>query len=301
MSMSLNPSSGILFYSHNQAKYVVSGLNSIVAQEISGPAHLTIIDDASTDGTAEVIEEWIAKHRPMLSSRFVSVNFTHRKGQLARGQTATLLEGLTTLKTTYIYILEGDDEWILPSHINGIEEILEEYHWITACGSSWISLTDSNVIKGAFEKPEKLSFVQSLWDSQKLLGPNFQTLSAMGYRGDVVRRALPKLILCNEVADLGLNLFVSEEGPIYWCEQVSLKWRYIPHSAWRKIQPKEQIQRSISMLRDYSGHMSPELSAMLLEVASSRAKLISTRTKIRYALSHPIKACLIILRKLKMT
>ena len=205
----LEQSSGILFYSHNQVDYVVSGLNSIALQEVGGAVDLVIIDDGSTDGTETEIENWLSINASVLNEKFSTVRFEHRNGQSPRGQTATLLEGLAQLENDFIFILEGDDEWILSSHMKSMLLIFEEYPWITACGSSWISLSDSNLIYGAFEKSSDLLLTSSLWDSRRLLGPNFSTLSAMGYRGKVIREVLPKLALCHEVADLGLNLFES--------------------------------------------------------------------------------------------
>ena len=297
--MSGNSTTGILFYSHNQAKYVYSGLSSILSQEFGGSAKLIIIDDGSPDGTAEVIRTWISDHRADIDRKFESVSFSFRSDGIARGQTATLLEGLSQLDTDYVFILEGDDQWILPTHIEGMREILEKYPWISACGSSWLSLSDSNLIQGAFEKPANLSFINSLWDSRRLLSSNFQTLSAMGYRGSAVRKALPSLKLCKEVADLGLNIFVSQEGPIYWCEQVSLVWRFIPTSAWRKIPLKEQIRRSISMLSEYSQHLNLEVSSILEMEVLSRRKGLSFKSKIDFTLSHPFKAIDIIKRKIQ--
>lgn len=297
--MSNNSSTGILFYSHNQAKYVYSGLTSIMAQEFAGPAQLIIIDDGSPDGTAEVIQAWISDHRVEIDQKFQSVTFTHRGNGMARGQTATLLEGLSQLQSDFIFILEGDDEWILPTHISGMKETLELYPWLSACGSSWISLSDSNLIRGAFEKPVNLSFVNSLWDSGRLLTPNFQTLSTMGYRGDIVRKVLPDLKRCKEVADLGLNIFVSQKGPLYWHEQLSLKWRFIPDSAWRKIPMREQIRRSIAMLKEYSLYLNEDVATILKAEISEREKSLSIKSKLFFTLAHPVRAFRIIIRKIR--
>ena len=296
--MSGNSSTGILFYSHNQAKYVYSGLDSIVAQEFAGPAELIIIDDGSPDGTVEVIRSWISDHKDQVNQKFKSIRFTYREDGVAKGQTATLLEGLGQLDSDFIFILEGDDQWILPTHIQAMKKILEEYSWISACGSSWVSLSDANLVQGAFEKPANLSFINSLWDSRRLLSSNFQTLSAMGYRGDAIKKVLPNLMLCKEVADLGLNIFVSQEGPIYWCEQVSLMWRFIPTSAWRKIPIKEQIRRSISMLSEYSQYLDSEVQGILKVEILARKKGLSTRSKFVFTLSHPFLASQLIKRKI---
>jgi hypothetical protein len=298
--INLELSSGILFYSHNQARYVVSGLNSILAQELNGFVELLIIDDGSSDETVSTIENWLSINTNVLTEKFTSVKFVHRNNQAPLGQTATLLEGLAKLSTDYIFILEGDDEWILPSHMKTMQLIFEKYPWVSACGSSWISLSDSNLIHGAFHKNFDTTLIESLWDARRLLGPNFATLSVMGYRGEIIREFLPELIMCHEVADLGLNLFVSQSGPIFHCDQVSVRWRYVPNSAWRKIPLREQIERSIKMLRDYAQYMDSEISSILEIEADARANALSLSSKVNFGVFHPFKAGRIIMRKLRI-
>ena len=53
----------VMVISHNQAHLIRRCLDSILAQKINAPWEIVISDDASTDGTRDVIEEYVGKYR----------------------------------------------------------------------------------------------------------------------------------------------------------------------------------------------------------------------------------------------
>ncbi|MEI7036680.1 glycosyltransferase family 2 protein [Fulvimonas yonginensis] len=98
------PLVSILIPAFNHERFVVRCLDSVL--EDPWPAkELVVVDDGSTDGTAERIAAWVEAHRGALPIRFV------RRGN--RGVAATLNE-LATLARGEFLRLGASDDYLLP-------------------------------------------------------------------------------------------------------------------------------------------------------------------------------------------
>ena len=95
------PSVTAIVVSYNQQKFVRQALDSVGAQT-RRPDELIILDDASNDGSAEVIRQWAAGSdlRPIL-----------RLHDRNRGPTSTFEEGMQLASGDYVAALAADDLW----------------------------------------------------------------------------------------------------------------------------------------------------------------------------------------------
>ena len=88
---------------YNRPQAVVDALAS-VAQQASVPARVVVIDDGSTDDTAERVEQWIADAAPTFECRLIrqdnaGVSDARNRGVAASGD------------TTWLAFLDSDDIW----------------------------------------------------------------------------------------------------------------------------------------------------------------------------------------------
>ena len=93
----------------NRASIVGETLDSISAQN-RRPEELILVDNASTDGSLEVIEDWAAKMRA--EGWRVTVLSEPRKGAARARQT-----GLERVGTPYVMFFDSDD-WMAAGHID---------------------------------------------------------------------------------------------------------------------------------------------------------------------------------------
>lgn len=87
---------------YNHERFVLECLESIRAQTFQD-FRLVVTDDASTDRSAELIADWLARHRP--DATFIR----HTRN---RGLCATLNEALAGVSTKYLAKIATDDLWM---------------------------------------------------------------------------------------------------------------------------------------------------------------------------------------------
>ena len=91
---------GILTY--NQARYVRQCVDSVLTQEVNFDYEIIVGDDASTDGTQEILQEYAARY----PQKFVLL-----LGEKNAGISVNYQKVLEACKGKYIALCEGDDYW----------------------------------------------------------------------------------------------------------------------------------------------------------------------------------------------
>ena len=85
--------------SYNHYEYIEQALDSILEQKINFPVEVIVADDASTDGTAELVEKKYGDR----------VRLIKKKKNV--GLSRNLYECMTAAKGKYVYTHAGDD-WL---------------------------------------------------------------------------------------------------------------------------------------------------------------------------------------------
>ncbi|MBR5176140.1 MAG: glycosyltransferase [Bacteroidales bacterium] len=95
----------VICLAYNHAKYIRDTLDGFVTQETDFPFEVIVHDDASTDGTGEIIREYQAKYPDLIKPIFQKEN-QYSKGVLINKEFIFPL-----LRGDYIAFCEGDDYW----------------------------------------------------------------------------------------------------------------------------------------------------------------------------------------------
>lgn len=97
-----NPIISVLMLTYNHASYIREAIESVLSQETKYSFELIIADDASTDGTREIIQEYAQKDSRIVLS-LQSVNSKVYKN---------LIDSCGYIRGKYLALCEGDDYWI---------------------------------------------------------------------------------------------------------------------------------------------------------------------------------------------
>ena len=109
---------------HNQEAYVHDAFDSFVAQQIDFPMEIIVADDASTDATPAIIQEYADRYphlfRPILRPKNLGLN-------------RNLVDALSRARGTYIALCEGDDYWIDPLKLSKQVAFLDRHPKTAVC------------------------------------------------------------------------------------------------------------------------------------------------------------------------
>ncbi|MFK7048571.1 4,4'-diaponeurosporenoate glycosyltransferase [Flavobacterium columnare] len=156
----------IVIPAHNEEKFIGLTLESLVNQTVL-PKKAVIVNDNSTDRTAEIVSSYIQKH-PWISLIEKKSDAIHLPGSKV---IQAFQAGLNTLDDEYDIMVKGDSDLIFPS--NYFEAILNHFKEDPKVGmaggfayieknGNWVleNLTDKDHIRGAFKAYRKETFKQ---------------------------------------------------------------------------------------------------------------------------------------------
>lgn len=130
----IQPLVSVCIVTYNQEKYIRKCLESVVTQHADFPIEIIVGDDASTDSTSMILNEFSVAH----PNRFRIIR--HKKNI---GPTANVLSTYGVAKGKYIAHLDGDDI-MLPGKLQAQLDILEANPDCIACVHDVILINPSD-------------------------------------------------------------------------------------------------------------------------------------------------------------
>ncbi len=100
-----NPAVSICCITYNHAKYIHDALEGFLMQQTNFSFEILIHDDASTDGTADIIREYEAKYPDIIKPIY------QKENQYSKGKSIWCEYQFPCAKGKYIALCEGDDFW----------------------------------------------------------------------------------------------------------------------------------------------------------------------------------------------
>lgn len=117
--MADNPLVSICTLTYNHNPFIKECLDGILMQKTNFAFELIVHDDASTDGTAEIIKEYKAKYPDIITPVYQTEN------QYSKGKRVMQEFVYPKTKGKYIAICEGDDFWTDPYKLQKQVDFLE--------------------------------------------------------------------------------------------------------------------------------------------------------------------------------
>ena len=120
------PLVSILCATFNHVDYIKDCLEGVLMQEVSFPIEIIVRDDASTDGTSDIVRHYEAKHPHLFRNIYESQN-QYTKG--VRPRTVMIKQA----RGKYIALCEGDDYWTDPYKLQKQIDFLENNSGYPMC------------------------------------------------------------------------------------------------------------------------------------------------------------------------
>lgn len=121
------PVVSVFSWVYNHSQFVRQSIESILAQETDFPVEIILHDDASTDGTREIIAEYVQRY-PRLFRNVMQVENQYSQGKC-------LLRPLLSVPLgQFIALTHGDDFWAHPRKLMLQKKLMETKPDVVLCG-----------------------------------------------------------------------------------------------------------------------------------------------------------------------
>ena len=136
----------ISMLAYNHAPWIEQAIMSIVNQKTEYPFRLYVHDDASTDGTAEIIQRLAEKYPDKITA------ILQKENQYSKGVNITQGIIRPKMKGEYIALCEGDDYWVDEYKLQKQVSYMESHPDCSLCFSDAMVVdTDGNRIRNFFD------------------------------------------------------------------------------------------------------------------------------------------------------
>ena len=210
---------------YNHVPFIRQCLEGFVMQKTSFPFEVLIHDDASTDGTQDIVREYAARYPDIIKPIY------QKENQFSRGVKIYLTYVYPRVKGKYIAMCEGDDYWTDPYKLQKQVDFLESHPDYVMCSSRFDKYWQES---GLLEEDPDKKFKGADYDLQNLIGGKWltQTLTVM-YR----RSALDLKRYEQYGMSLDMILFYEllKHGKGYCFPEVMGVYRYHDGGVWSEV------------------------------------------------------------------
>ncbi len=161
------PLVSFICHTYNHVNFLKDALNGFLMQETDFSYEIILHDDASVDGTTEIVRSYSESY-PNIIIPIIQIENQYSKGIKPISVTLPLARG------KYIAFCEGDDYWTDEKKIQIQASFLEANNHISVCGHNSISMENNRYIKA-----HPLSQRRDFNSKELKEGAFIQTLTAM--------------------------------------------------------------------------------------------------------------------------
>lgn len=197
---SVYPAVTVICVTYNHVKYIREALDSFLMQKTDFPFEIVVHDDASTDGTQEVLLEYKRKFPKIVKLQL------EKKNQYSQGNIEFITKLYKNANGKYIAHCEGDDYWTDSNKLQAQFDFMESNPGYAVCFHPVSIIQD----KKSSEKPKLYPVYDehSAFTFERLLKENYiQSNSAMFRYNDKI--VIPKDIM---PIDWYLNIYYAHTG-----------------------------------------------------------------------------------------
>lgn len=209
---------------YNQEQYIRECLEGLVMQRTNFRFEAIVHDDASTDGTADIIREYEAKYPDIIKPIYEKENqYSKHDGSLRR-----IMDEYTHGK--YVAVCEGDDYWTDPLKLQKQYNFMESHPECSLCFHANNKLYPSG--KMDVYRPKVIKEFYNVEDAI-LGGGGFMATNSVFYRWEYIgSEGRPNFWNNCPIGDLPHMLYYSSKGKLGYINDIMSVYRVSAEGSW---------------------------------------------------------------------
>ncbi len=163
------PLVSICCITYNHCRYIARCIEGFLLQQTTFPVEILIHDDASTDGTSDIVRDYEARYPHLIKGVYQTEN------QYSKGIKPNATFNFSRARGKYIALCDGDDAWVDPSKLETQISFLEGNPDYVVCHHNASKVDSSgHVLQERMLPPQ---FERDYDNDGLLLGPWLLTLT----------------------------------------------------------------------------------------------------------------------------
>ncbi len=172
----VQPKVSILCITYNHAKFIRQALDGFVMQKTNFPFEVIVHDDASTDGTADIVREYAEKYPDIIKPILQTEN------QWSRGVSIWKAHMWPRIRGEYVALNEGDDYWTDPCKLQKQIDFMDAHPDFSVCFHPVRVIWDDKRSPDYIFPTPKFRFNKTVLELSDLLQHNFIQTNSVVYR-----------------------------------------------------------------------------------------------------------------------
>lgn len=229
----------VILITYKQEDYIRQTIESILMQKTNFEFNIVVADDCSPDSTLEIIREY---------AQDTLINFEFLPNSENLGYVKNYKRAFTACKAKYIAIIEGDDYWTSPLHLQKHIDFLDSHQ---DCTMSFNRHERLFVDKGYNDIPEwnYEENYRSITSNEMALGNQIGNLSCCVLRNIEIEEAVFDAYF---FADWLLGMYLGMFGYLAQQKDVTSAYRVHDNGQWSRMSEKEQYITILKMIDVYN-------------------------------------------------
>lgn len=208
------PAITVVCLTYNHREYIRDALEGFLMQETDFPFEVLVHDDASSDGTADIVREYEKNHPGIIKGIYQSEN------QLSKGVEVTREFIYPRVRGKYVAFCEGDDYWTDPKKLQKQYDILQARPELDSCAHRVLSVD----IKGKERMVAPAARSRVLKAEEVIVGGGgFISTASLMCRREVFLQMTPMREVLT--MDYVLQIQASLRGGMYYMEESMAVYR----------------------------------------------------------------------------
>lgn len=209
---------------YNHENYIRDALNGFISQKTKFKYEVIIHDDASTDSTAEIIEEYRKQYPDIIKPIY------QKENQYSKGLDIFDSFIYEKINGKYIAVCEGDDYWISEKKLQNQVDFLEGHPNYSAC-THCVKILDCRNNSQRVFNPTYEDYSFDVYDFLPWNNKRYLSSSLVAKKEYF---SIPQEIKMKKVGDYPRAVHLALKGPIYYMKEVYSVYRYYAQGSWTR-------------------------------------------------------------------